>query len=215
MRIIAALVVTSSLLAVCSAQSPPLDRLLFDDVDLQPEAAPSLERVPAASKQRVTTSAGNAPLVIQLRMVKKRLSGGEVDVSTVRLQEQILAKLEAMKDATSYAGPKTDADSPGESANGGDESLASKQGHQPGNTDGTVTESPIDSPGSNPDGLETPAAGDWREGREKLLERAWGHLPPATVDQLRAGSSTQFLPEFREQIESYFKRLAELPADDR
>ena len=129
-----------------------------------------------------------------------------------RLQQQILASLEAMKVAAAYTELKPNSNASENVADATD-ALSSNQGSEAGSTDGTAKDTTDGSLQDIPDGPGA-AEGDWRKGREKLLERAWGHLPPATVEQIRAGSSAQFLPEFREQIESYFKRLADLPTDD-
>lgn len=213
MRIIAVLLAISSLLVECRAQSPPLDRLLFEDVDAPTEVAPGLDRVPPESHKDVAADSAPSTVVMQLRTVKKRLNTGELGPTTLRLQQQILASLEAMKDAAAYTELMPNANASDVADDAVADSITSNQGSQAGSSDGTAKDTADGSLEDIPDGLGA-AEGDWRKGREKLLEKTWGHLPPATLEQIRAGSSAQFLPEFREQIESYFKRLADLPTDD-
>lgn len=57
----------------------------------------------------------------------------------------------------------------------------------------------------------TPADAEDAQGRptEDLLKQAWGHLPERLREQMLQSSSSEFLPEYREEIERYFQRLAE------
>jgi hypothetical protein len=40
-------------------------------------------------------------------------------------------------------------------------------------------------------------------------EAVWGHLPDRVREKMRAASVDQFLPQYRDQIEAYFRQLAE------
>ncbi len=44
---------------------------------------------------------------------------------------------------------------------------------------------------------------------EQLMKEAWGHLPERLREQMLQGSSGEFLPKYREEIERYYQRLAE------
>ena len=78
MRIITVLFALSWLLAECRAQSPPLDRILFEDVDAPSEVAPVHNRVTPDSQKDVAAAAAPANVVVQLRTVKKRLNTGQL-----------------------------------------------------------------------------------------------------------------------------------------
>lgn len=55
------------------------------------------------------------------------------------------------------------------------------------------------------------ASGEAAPGRspEELMKEAWGHLPQRLREQMLQSSSDEFLPQYREEIENYFRRLAE------
>ena len=52
------------------------------------------------------------------------------------------------------------------------------------------------------------------QSNEELMKAAWGHLPPRIREQMIHSSSEEFLPEYREQLKEYFKRLAEREAEE-
>jgi hypothetical protein len=49
--------------------------------------------------------------------------------------------------------------------------------------------------------------------RQKLMRDLWGHLPPQVREQMLESSSDEFLPEYAEEIEAYFRALAEEPTN--
>lgn len=49
--------------------------------------------------------------------------------------------------------------------------------------------------------------------REKLMKDLWGHLPPQVREQMLESSSDEFLPEYADEIEAYFRTLAEEPTN--
>lgn len=53
-----------------------------------------------------------------------------------------------------------------------------------------------------------------RQSNEELMKAAWGHLPPRLREQMIHSSSEEFLPEYREQLKEYFKRLAERESEE-
>ncbi len=52
------------------------------------------------------------------------------------------------------------------------------------------------------------------ETNEQLMKAAWGHLPARLREQMIQSSSEEFLPEYREELKEYFKRLAEREAEE-
>ncbi|MEM6331687.1 MAG: hypothetical protein AAF790_15760, partial [Planctomycetota bacterium] len=59
------------------------------------------------------------------------------------------------------------------------------------------------------------AQGRVGEGRpaSELMKEVWGRLPERLREQMLESSSGEFLPQYREEIERYFRRLAEEPAE--
>ena len=49
---------------------------------------------------------------------------------------------------------------------------------------------------------------------DDLMKAAWGHLPERVRERMLQSSSDEFLPEYREEIEAYYRRLAEREAND-
>lgn len=47
----------------------------------------------------------------------------------------------------------------------------------------------------------------------EAMKKVWGTLPQRLREQMLESSTDQFLPEYREEIEQYFKKLAEEPAE--
>jgi hypothetical protein len=47
---------------------------------------------------------------------------------------------------------------------------------------------------------------------EDLKADKWGHLPERWQRQMASGAAEQFLPEYQDLIEAYYRRLAETPA---
>lgn len=45
----------------------------------------------------------------------------------------------------------------------------------------------------------------------EMMKEVWGRLPQRLREQMLESSSDEFLPEYREEIESYFRELAEKP----
>jgi hypothetical protein len=52
------------------------------------------------------------------------------------------------------------------------------------------------------------------QGSRELLKDVWGQLPERVRQQLLQSSTDEFLPQYRDEIERYFKRLAEEEAGD-
>lgn len=48
-----------------------------------------------------------------------------------------------------------------------------------------------------------------RRNADDLMKEVWGHLPERVREQMLQSSSDEFLEKYREEIELYFKRLAE------
>ena len=49
--------------------------------------------------------------------------------------------------------------------------------------------------------------------RKSLIERVWGHLPPDMQEDLHAVSGDEYLPEYKEMIEQYFRSISDFSRD--
>lgn len=47
------------------------------------------------------------------------------------------------------------------------------------------------------------------EEQQQLIKAAWGHLPERMREQMLQGSDSEFLPEYRNELQDYYRRLAE------
>jgi hypothetical protein len=45
--------------------------------------------------------------------------------------------------------------------------------------------------------------------QQELLKAAWGHLPERMRERMLQGSDSEFLPEYRDELQQYYRRLAE------
>jgi hypothetical protein len=125
---------------------------------------------------------------------------------TQAVQQQIVAALDDLI-AAAMAGAKGTAGASGQPQPG-----ERRERQQPGQPDKTADGPPTpagDVPGqpgsvqSDGTGLTTPS-GEFRESR-----RGWGHLPPRERDEIIQGVREAVLEKYREQINQYYRALAE------
>lgn len=45
--------------------------------------------------------------------------------------------------------------------------------------------------------------------QQELMKAAWGHLPERMRERMLQGSDNEFLPEYRDELQQYYRRLAE------
>lgn len=55
---------------------------------------------------------------------------------------------------------------------------------------------------------------DSPEAQRDLVKQAWGHLPERMREQMLQGADSEFLPEYREELRDYYRRLAERGAQE-
>lgn len=97
------------------------------------------------------------------------------------------------KQASKRSQPKPSAgDKPGEGKKPGQ---ASKKLAQKANQSGTS--------GANA------GIADSQASQQELLKAAWGHLPERMRERMMQGSDSEFLPEYRDELQQYYRRLAE------
>ena len=80
------------------------------------------------------------------------------------------------------------------------------QGDKPGEKQGQLAnQSGTTKLGGAPD-AQTP------EQQQELMKAAWGHLPERMRERMLQGAGGEFLPEYREELQEYYRRLAERSA---
>ncbi len=79
------------------------------------------------------------------------------------------------------------------------------QGEKPGKPAKTLAQK------ANQSGTSGANAGisDSQASQQELLKAAWGHLPERMRERMMQGSDSEFLPEYRQELQQYYRRLAE------
>lgn len=186
--------------ATCCAQSDSTDALLFEDID-SPVESRAEQRLPEARQAIVESSIASGTiygdLLPQMNQSAERLRNGNVDEETIALQREIFAVLMSIRTNSVSSVTAKDSDQRDNSSSASGDAAGSP---------GTVTDKLAGNESTNANVVESASV----DGRKKLLDQAWGHLPPATIERLRSADRVEFLPSYRERIEKYFKRLGEL-----
>ena len=211
------LVTLFAVVAIRSASAQSLDRLLFEDADTpttRHRADIEAKTTPETAPPKIRQSEHD--IEWQLRLVHAQLRAENVDNATIRLQREILARLKSMRQRNSQ---NQSSGTAGDSRQDSDQTTASPTEGSPGSSPGSIADNsqerdaqlaPADS-----DTEKTVASDDNSQSAEsELLDRAWGHLPPDTIQHLRASGAQEFLPSYREKIQAYFKRLGDLPVGE-
>ena len=185
------------------AQSPPLpDRDLLKDVPRSnspstPSATGDAPNKPGNETAPATAaSLGEEWKAVSLWMQEaaKKLSIGETAEPTQNLQERILASLKELASQEGSAAQRA-------SGQTDSEKTGSRRGSRP-----------PQKPRQAAKGVTAAGAGDvptsWSvEDLASSARHVWGHLPPVLQDKLRASGRIEFLPQYRRQIEEYYRRL--------
>jgi len=134
----------------------------------------------------------------RMREVQRRLNRVDIGLTTTRLQQEIVDGLRDLLQQTSRPSPP--------SANGAG-ALEQSTNPSAGRPTHLETSQALTETSSNR--ASSPLSADQLNPRE-LLERTWGHLPSDVREQLHAAQPEQFLPEYSQQIEQYFRSVSEL-----
>ena len=189
------------------AQSPPLpDGDLLKDVPRfnsrsTPSATGDAPKKPGNETAPATAaSLGEEWKAVSLWMQEaaKKLSIGETAEPTQNLQERILARLKELASqegsAAQRASGRTDSEKAGSRR----------------------TSRPPQQPQQAAKGVTTAGTGEaakpWSaKDLASSAQHVWGQLPPVLQDKLRASGRIEFLPQYRRQIEEYYRRLGRDP----
>jgi len=186
------LAIAGCVVAARAADAPPADRGELDRQLFESSGAP-----PAA------TAAASGPKAIaeQMQAVSRRLANRDAGADTIALQSRIAAALRGWMEEQGGDSSASQSSSPGPSdtssrESGGDQSPSRQTTGQGTGQTSTSGQSP------------GPVAAD--RTIRSLLDEHWGEMPPKAREQLlQATPAEQFLPKYREMIETYFRRLAE------
>jgi hypothetical protein len=138
-----------------------------------------------------------------MRTAAAELRNRNASRTTQRVQQEIVEHLDTLIESLSQAGSS-------ENAN---RSPSKKPGSEAG-------ESPGDDPGRSTSGAKvtgTPAEKEDADGENQstgdLLIQVWGQLPQHLQEQIQSPTREEFLPQYRQLIVEYYRRLAEVDDD--
>lgn len=196
-----------------------LDRQLLDGLEPPPGAKPPPPAAPSGPAAKpveppaadledgedLGAPAADPLVAISRRMqrVGERMQQHDTGEATQRLQQRIVADLDQLLEQLN------------KQCSGGQcqQPAASKAGSKPGTGkkagtgENTGTNQPAQESTERRDATATDAAA--AEALQRELKAIWGHLPPKLREQLQSGLFEQFLPQYEQLIEAYYKRLAE------
>ena len=207
-----------------------LEGLRLDDLGLTPESAapdakprpdwmPSNEALRDRMRRETGSPAGEDigqrgehPLTAVLdgmRRAEELLGSARRDQTATPVQREVVAELERLiAEMEKQCQGGGQCDKPQQSQNQQQQSQRSqaKAGAKPasqpskGNSAARTSTARMGSAPASKDAIQAPA---------ELMKAAWGHLPERVRERMLQSSSEEFLPEYREQLEEYYRRLAE------
>ncbi len=178
---------------------------------------PTIPREAPKTSAESTESGRAEKLISLLEQASNQLRSSQLNLELQKVQQQILYQMDewlASDDASNSTGksvgqeassadPNADASKPGSNNSKPKPTKPKPAGDMTGNdpTTGTAT-------------AQSPAGG---AGTASVLEKTprmiadsfWGNLPPQERQRLQNTMPQRFLPQYRRQIEDYYRRLAE------
>ncbi|MEM8864471.1 MAG: hypothetical protein AAGF31_02860 [Planctomycetota bacterium] len=206
-------------------QSPGGGGLLLDDLDglleSLPEEAEPMRPQGAGEDLGAKPESPLAKIETGMATAQQLIAERGKPVATNRVQKQVIADLdELIKQAekqcqqckngsSGSSGKQAKQKSQRSKPKPGQEQPSQQQGSQ------TASQSRAQQSGQqSTDRLES-ADSQAAAGRPPadVMKEVWGRLPQRLREQMLESSSDEFLPEYREEIEQYFRRLAEQPTE--
>jgi hypothetical protein len=173
--------------------------------------APSAQNAPQGEPRPITAGEdiGQPPQQValqrvgeQMQTVQQRIGQRDMSPATRQVQDQIVGDLDSLIDRlTQQSQAAASASQPAEQ-----ESSAT-----PGDSDSRTAASDSTSGAENAPAVNEPVD---MAAMQSVMQRLWGHLPPRAREQMMQNSVERFLPKYEVEIERYFQRLAEEPADE-
>ncbi len=196
-----------------SDTASPTDDIAAPDVDLPVDA--DLED--ALTQDQINENFAQA--VREMAEVTRQLDQRDAGLSTQRLQQRILDRLQQLIDAASQASPPPSGGGSGQPQPGNQDNTQNQpgqgqQGQQPQPGQGQRPQ-----PGAAQPGGAQPNQGEFSPGSVGPVEpdaksldelrSEWGALPPRLRDELSDGLDEPYSPVYRAATERYYRRLAE------
>ncbi len=203
-----------------------LDSQLLDDLDSQLleglEAPPSESAPPAANgsgpaapdaQENQPSRTDEDPLLDigrRMRNVERRIAEYDTSSPTQDLQRRIVADLEDLIEQMQKQ-CSSSADNPSPKNQGGSSPNEQEGGSASGGEGTQAAEQASSRPArDSSDRLDAGRSEKVEgEGVQDLVKQVWGHLPPKVRELMRSASVEEFLPKYEQQIEAYYRRLAE------
>lgn len=203
---------------------------LLDDLP-EPESAPNPERPSANGGEDLGAGADNPLTRIEQGMATaEQLIAGPLvaerggSAKTSRVQQQVISELdELIKQAEQQCQQCQSASSSSSSSQSKGRQQSQRSQPKPG--DAKQASAGTAEPSGKPSGKTGKQQGNQSVARlqsagsaaaagrppQELMKEVWGRLPQRLREQMLESSSDEFLPQYREEIEQYFRRLAEQP----
>ncbi|TVQ33375.1 MAG: hypothetical protein EA376_02445 [Phycisphaeraceae bacterium] len=147
--------------------------------------------------------------VSEMKDVADRLQlGGDLGITTQRMQEDIVKKLETLIDQAEQQSSSSSSSSQQQASDSNEQQDVGQQ-PQRGQQDQQQSQQASGEPGESPPGGREGALPDVMDS----ARAAWGSLPERVRDTLLQGSSDRFSSIYRNMTEEYYRKLAEEAPD--
>jgi hypothetical protein len=188
----------------CQGQTPPGTKVLPSDEELlrdlqKPHDAKAARQAPAGEDITAPEGSAESPLVVirqKMTLAGTWLQQGDTGERTQNVQQEVLAwlrRLMSEQNTNSSASPQDTA------------GTATQQAASQTNT--SASGDAVRNTGENGRSQTASSSSGTAEQQRRSV---WGHLPERLRQQLQSLSAEEFLPEYRELIEAYYRRLGEL-----
>ena len=188
-------------------QNKPADDPSPGGGGLAGDAAPSDNNGPPATDAEREADAergADDPLLDigrRMRAIEQRISKYDTSNATQDLQQQIVADLDALIEQVK----KQCSSSSSSKQSGG------KKGSRTGGQGSQAADQAASKPSRDSTNRLGGAKSEKVEGHDvrDVSKQVWGHLPSRVRELMRSASVEEFLPRYEQQIEAYYRRLAE------
>lgn len=178
----------------------------------QPDNADDTKPVPPAESKTAAAAQDNPLIKIarQMRDVERRIEKTDSGPATQKTQQQIIDQLERLIEQAQKSCCGDGKPGQKQSQGGTCERKTIAQSKKPSNSKSTGKgSSPGQSSGSAAVKEPAPPRTTDMQQMQALIKRLWGELPQRDREQMLQYPVEQFLPEYEQMIEEYYKRLSE------
>ncbi len=214
----------ADLLRAAEPESPPADPGSAPAANDEPSQIDPkllerlLQQEPGAGGEDLGKPAGNPLDGIQAKMQRAETLIGARDVSgkVGTVQQQVVDDLDELIKKAEEQCKNNQSSKPGKLS---DKQASQRSKPQPGSKPGSKAGPPQQANQNSRSAAktsstrlgETNATGGGGRPPEELMKEVWGRLPARLREQMLQSSPDEFLPEYREAIEAYYRELAAEP----